>query len=227
MIQLRDIGRDFELGQSVVHALVGVDVEIGNGESVALLGPSGSGKSTLLQIIGCLDLPSSGCYLLGGVNVGGLDRNQLAALRCHQLGFVFQRFHLMPRLTALQNVMLPMRYAGRSVAEQRIRARELLVRVGLGDRVEHRPNELSGGQQQRVAIARSLANQPGVLLCDEPTGNLDGVAGREILDLLLEFHAAGTTLVVVTHDEELAQRMQRVVRLRDGRVIADAARSLG
>lgn len=221
MIELQGVGRDYALGTSVVRALDTVDLSIQAGESVALLGPSGSGKSTLLQILGCLDTPTRGHYQLDGVAVEGLSRAQLADLRCAKIGFVFQRFHLMPRQSACQNVMLPMRLAGRSTREQRSRAMELLTRVGLDDRARHKPSELSGGQQQRVAIARALANEPRVLLADEPTGNLDSASGAEVLDLLLELHAAGTTLVVVTHDEALAQHMQRVVRLRDGQVVSD------
>jgi ABC-type lipoprotein export system ATPase subunit len=221
MIELNQVRRDYSLGQSVVAALDSVDLQIAAGESVALLGPSGSGKSTLLQILGCLDQPSAGSYRLDGVTVAGLDRNQLAALRCEKVGFVFQRFHLMPRMTAEQNVMLPMRFAGLAPAKQRERARELLDRVGLADRAKHRPSELSGGQQQRVAVARALANQPRILLADEPTGNLDSVSGKEVLALLLELHASGMTLIVVTHDEELAKGMQRIVRLHDGKIQAE------
>jgi ABC-type lipoprotein export system ATPase subunit len=221
MIELNQVRRDYSLGQSVVAALDSVDLQIAAGESVALLGPSGSGKSTLLQILGCLDQPSAGSYRLDGVTVAGLDRNQLAAFRCEKVGFVFQRFHLMPRMTAEQNVMLPMRFAGLAPAKQRERARELLDRVGLADRAKHRPSELSGGQQQRVAVARALANQPRILLADEPTGNLDSVSGKEVLALLLELHASGMTLIVVTHDEELAKGMQRIVRLHDGKIQAE------
>lgn len=219
MIELQGVGRDYEMGATLVRALDAVDLRVAEGESVALLGPSGSGKSTLLQLLGCLDQPSRGSYHLDGVDVGSLGRDTLAALRCRKVGFVFQRFHLMPRQTALQNVMLPMRFAGTPAKEQKERAKALLDRVGLADRAGHRPGELSGGQQQRVAVARALANRPKVLLADEPTGNLDSAAGQDVLELLLELHAAGTTLVVVTHDEELAERLQRTVRLHDGRII--------
>lgn len=222
MIQLQQVGRDYELGTNLVRALDAVDLEVAAGESVALLGPSGSGKSTLLQVLGCLDRPTRGEYHLDGVAVAGLSRNELAALRCDKVGFVFQRFHLMPRQTAWQNVMLPMRFAGVDPREQKHRAMRLLERVGLADRAGHRPSELSGGQQQRVAVARALANDPCVLLADEPTGNLDSSSGQEVLELLLELHAGGTTLIVVTHDEELANRMQRIVRLHDGRIVSDA-----
>lgn len=221
MIELQQVRRDYSMGDSLVAALDGVNLQIQEGESIALLGPSGSGKSTLLQILGCLDQPSQGEYSLDGVAVAELDRNQLAQLRCEKVGFVFQRFHLMPRMTAMQNVMLPMRFAGVPVRQQAERAKGLLARVGLADRSSHRPSELSGGQQQRVAVARALANQPKVLLADEPTGNLDSAAGQEVLQLLLELHAAGMTLVVVTHDESLAKQMQRVVRLRDGKIQAE------
>ncbi|MAW60437.1 MAG: macrolide ABC transporter ATP-binding protein [Planctomycetes bacterium] len=222
MLELQGVGRDYTLGATVVRALDAVDLQLARGESLALLGPSGSGKSTLLQVLGCLDQPSRGSYRLDGVEVSGLHRNELAALRCRKVGFVFQRFHLMPRQTALQNVMLPLRFAGVEPRRQRARAEELLARVGLADRMRHRPSELSGGQQQRVAVARALANDPCILLADEPTGNLDSRAGEEVLELLLELHAAGTTLVVVTHDEELAGRMQGIVRLHDGRIVADS-----
>lgn len=222
MIQLKQVGRDYTLGTNLVRALDAVDLEVAAGESLALLGPSGSGKSTLLQVLGCLDRPTRGEYYLDGVAVAGLSRNELAALRCDKVGFVFQRFHLMPRQTALQNVMLPMRFARVEPRAQKQRAQQLLERVGLADRAGHRPSELSGGQQQRVAVARALANGPRVLLADEPTGNLDSSSGQEILELLLELHEGGTTLIVVTHDEELAHRMQSIVRLHDGRIVADA-----
>ena len=222
MLEFQGVGRDYTLGATVVRALDAGDLQLARGESLALLGPSGSGKSTLLQVLGCLDQPSRGSYRLDGVEVSGLHRNELAAMRCRKVGFVFQRFHLMPRQTALQNVMLPLRFAGVEPRRQRARAEELLARVGLADRMRHRPSELSGGQQQRVAVARALANDPCILLADEPTGNLDSRAGEEVLKLLLELHAAGTTLVVVTHDEELAGRTQGIVRLHDGRIVADS-----
>jgi ABC-type lipoprotein export system ATPase subunit len=219
MLELEGIGLDYTLGESRVRALDGVDLSIRAGERLAILGPSGSGKSTLLHVLGCLDTPSRGCYRIEGQDVAGLDRDGLAALRCERIGFVFQRFHLMPRQTALENVALPMRFAGLGLRERRVRAAELLARVGLADRAKHRPGELSGGQQQRVAIARALANNPRVLLADEPTGNLDSRSGEEVMGLLLDLNTEGMTMVVVTHDEELAQRIGRIVRMLDGRVI--------
>ena len=221
MIKLRGIGRDYASGDATVHALSDVDLEIEAGEMLALLGPSGSGKSTLLHLLGCLDRPTRGTYHLSGRDVSRLDRNQLAAVRGEQIGFVFQRFHLMPRSTALENVALPLRFAGVSVRERRARAADLLRRVGLDDRRHHRPAELSGGQQQRVAIARALAADPPLILADEPTGNLDSQVGGEIVDLLLELHSEGRTVVVITHDESLAARAERTVRLLDGRVFSD------
>ncbi|MCP3916282.1 MAG: ABC transporter ATP-binding protein [bacterium] len=221
MIELRGIGRDYASGDATVHALSDVDLEIETGEMLTLLGPSGSGKSTLLHLLGCLDRPTHGSYHLLGRDVSRLDRNQLAAVRGEQIGFVFQRFHLMPRSTALENVALPLRFAGVGARERRARAADLLRRVGLEDRRHHRPAELSGGQQQRVAIARALAADPPLILADEPTGNLDSQVGGEIVDLLLELHSEGRTVVVITHDEGLAARTERTVRLLDGRVFAD------
>ncbi|MBC8327863.1 MAG: ABC transporter ATP-binding protein [Planctomycetes bacterium] len=221
MIQMEGVSKDYQVGGAAVHALSEVGLAIGAGESVALLGPSGSGKSTLMHLIGCLDTPSRGRYRFEGREVGRLDVNALAALRCATFGFVFQRFHLMPRATAWENVAMPMRFAGVAPAERLRRAAALLERVGLADRAEHRPSELSGGQQQRVAIARALANQPRVILADEPTGNLDSVSGAEVVALLGELHGEGRTIVTVTHDEAIAARAQRVIRLLDGRVVAD------
>ncbi len=221
MIELTGIARDYATGDATVHALADVDLSVRAGEMIALLGPSGSGKSTLLHLLGCLDSPTRGTYRLNGRDVSGLDRNQLAAVRNEHVGFVFQRFHLMPRSTALENVALPLRFAGVGVRERRRHAAELLDRVGLGDRKSHRPSELSGGQQQRVAIARALAVNPPLILADEPTGNLDSQSGSEVLDLLLELHADGRTVLVVTHEEGLAARSQRVVRLLDGRIVSD------
>ena len=221
ILELQGVGRDYALGATLVRALDGVDLSVAEGERLAILGPSGSGKSTLLHVLGCLDTATRGRYRLDGVDVAGLDRDGLAAVRCDKVGFVFQRFHLMPRQTALDNVALPMRFAGLSSAERRRRAAQLLDRVGLGDRMDHRPGELSGGQQQRVAVARALANRPRVLLADEPTGNLDSHSGEEVMDLLLQLNAEGTTLAVVTHDEDLAARIGRVVRMLDGRIVSD------
>jgi putative ABC transport system ATP-binding protein len=202
-----------------VNALDGVSLCFEPGEYAALLGPSGSGKSTLLHILGCLDRPTSGAYTLDGIDIGQLDINGLAEIRNRKIGFVFQSFHLMPRLTALENVGLPMLFAGTGASERRDRSAALLARVGLGDRSNHRPAELSGGQRQRVAIARALANRPSILLADEPIGNLDSHSGSEIIGLLEELRDEGKTVIVVTHDEALARRTKRIVRLLDGRMI--------
>lgn len=218
MIQMRAICRSYQQGERAVHALRDVDLDIEEGSFLSILGPSGSGKSTLMHLLGCLDTPSSGSYHLEGTAIMNLDRNAMARLRNQAIGFVFQRFHLMPRSTALENVMMPMRFAGVAKAERRARAQDLLVRVGLEDRIEHRPSELSGGQQQRVAIARALANRPRLLLADEPTGNLDSESGNQIIALLEELHRDGTTIALVTHDESLAARTKRVIRMLDGKV---------
>ncbi|MFQ6098505.1 MAG: ABC transporter ATP-binding protein [Armatimonadota bacterium] len=208
-------------GAAEVRALDGVSVCIQRHEYVAVVGPSGSGKSTLMNIIGCLDRPTSGAYWLQGQRVSGLTPNDLAAVRNRSIGFVFQTFNLLPRATALKNVELPMVYAGRSRRERRRRALECLQKVGLEGRVGHRPAQLSGGECQRVAIARALVNDPALLLADEPTGNLDSQSGAEILDLFDELHAGGATLVVVTHDPEVAARARRVVSMRDGKIVSD------
>ena len=221
MLELSDIALDYPMGESIVRALDRVALRIERGERLAILGPSGSGKSSLLHVLGCLLTPSAGSYRLEGEEVGALDRDALSALRLAKIGFVFQRFHLMPRQSALENVALPMRFAGVARRERRRRAAALLERVGLDQRASHRPGELSGGQQQRVALARALANRPRLLLADEPTGNLDSRVGEDVLELLLELHAEGTTLAVVTHDERIAERLGRVVRMRDGGVVAD------
>lgn len=218
MIRLEDITKRYDRGGAPVFALRDVSLELGRGEYVALLGPSGSGKSTLLHLIGCLDRPTSGRYLLEGEDVGVLDVNRLADLRNRKMGFVFQAFHLLPRLSALENVALPLRLGGVGAAERTARAQALLEQVGLGDRLGHRPAELSGGEQQRVAIARSLANRPAILLGDEPTGNLDTATGAEIVAILEDLLDEGRTIIVVTHDESLARRAHRVIRLLDGRV---------
>jgi putative ABC transport system ATP-binding protein len=223
MIEMQSICREYAQGESVVHALRDVSLQIEAGSYLSILGPSGSGKSTLMHLLGCLDTPTSGTYLLDGAEVGQLDVDGKARLRNRTIGFVFQRFHLMPRSSALQNVMMPMRFAGVPAAERKRRAMELLERTGLGDRANHRPSELSGGQQQRVAIARALANRPPLLLADEPTGNLDSQSGNSIIALLEELHVEGTTVAVVTHDEELARRTHRVVRMLDGRIASDEA----
>jgi putative ABC transport system ATP-binding protein len=222
MIELKDIARRYRTGGQTVNALDGVDLAIERGEFVGVTGPSGSGKSTLLNVLGCLDRPDAGHYLLEGTDVAGLDDGQLSDLRNRRIGFVFQSFHLMPRLTVLENVLLPMRFSRTPFAHDvAARARELLERVGLGARMEHRPSELSGGQMQRAAIARSLVLDPALLLADEPTGNLDSKSAADILALLHELHAAGQTVVMVTHDMALAASLPRQVRMKDGKVDDD------
>jgi putative ABC transport system ATP-binding protein len=221
VIQLRVITRDFKLGGQTVHVLKGIDLDIKRGEYVALMGPSGSGKSTLMNLLGCLDTPTSGTYVLADRDVSRMGEQELAEVRNQEIGFVFQTFNLIPRQTALDNVALPLVYAGIGKEERLERAAEVLRSVGLGDRMHHQPNQLSGGQRQRVAIARALVNKPSLILADEPTGNLDSTTSDEILKLFDEIHAAGNTLVVVTHEEEVARHAKRVIRLRDG-IIADS-----
>jgi len=221
LIQVNDVWKTYQVGEQQVHALRGLSVDIAQGEYTALMGPSGSGKSTLMNMLGCLDTPSSGRYHLAGEDVGTLNDDALADIRNRRIGFVFQTFNLMPRYTALENVALPLVYAGVAKVNRELRAREVLEQVGLGDRMDHRPNELSGGQRQRVAVARALVNKPDLLLADEPTGNLDTKTSLEIMGLFGEIHAAGNTVVVVTHEEDIAAYAHRVVRLRDGVVAAD------
>jgi putative ABC transport system ATP-binding protein len=221
VIQLRAITRDFKLGGHTVRVLKGIDLDIKRGEYVALMGPSGSGKSTLMNLLGCLDTPTSGSYVLADRDVSRMGEQELAEVRNQEIGFVFQTFNLIPRQTALDNVALPLVYAGIGKEERLERAAEVLRSVGLGDRMHHQPNQLSGGQRQRVAIARALVNKPSLILADEPTGNLDSTTSDEILKLFDEIHAAGNTLVVVTHEEDVARHAKRVIRLRDG-IIADA-----
>lgn len=221
VISLRGITRDFQLGAQTVHVLKGIDLDIQKGEYVALMGPSGSGKSTLMNLLGCLDTPTAGSYHLAGRDVSRMDDNDLAAVRNKEIGFVFQTFNLIPRQTALQNVALPMVYAGASKQVRTERAEEVLRQVGLEDRMDHRPNQLSGGQRQRVAIARALVNTPSMILADEPTGNLDSTTSVEIMKLFDDIHKAGNTLVVVTHEEDIARHAHRIIRLRDGVIESD------
>lgn len=225
LIQVDDVWKTYQVGQQQVHALRGLSVDIAQGEYTALMGPSGSGKSTLMNMLGCLDTPTSGRYRLAGEDVGTLDDDALADIRNRRIGFVFQTFNLMPRYTALENVALPLVYAGASRADREAQAREVLEQVGLADRMDHRPNELSGGQRQRVAVARALVNRPDLLLADEPTGNLDTKTSLEIMALFGEIHAAGNTVVLVTHEEDIAAYAHRVVRLRDGVVSADETKT--
>ena len=221
MIEMTEIRKVYSTGRMEVEALKGVNLTIGRNEYVSIVGPSGSGKSTLMNLIGCLDTPSTGTYLLSGENVAGLDRNQLAEVRNKKIGFVFQSFNLLPYATALENVALPLLFAGISDKKRNERAKEMLERVGLGDRMEHKPTELSGGQMQRVAIARALANNPAIILADEPTGNLDSASGHAIADLFGELHAAGQTIVMITHDNGLAKIASRSVHIRDGEIVLD------
>ena len=221
MIRIEELRKVYQMGKVEVEALRGVDLHIGRGEHVAILGPSGSGKSTLMHLIGCLDTPSTGRYWLDGKPVEGLSRNQLALVRNHQIGFVFQSFNLLAHATALGNVELPLIYQGMARRQRRQRAAALLERVGLGDRMEHRPNELSGGQRQRVALARALAAEPDLILADEPTGNLDTASGQEVVRLFEQLVSEGKTVIVVTHDLEIARRAARIIRLRDGQIEED------
>ena len=221
MIEMTEIRKVYSTGRMEVEALKRVNLTIGGNEYVSIVGPSGSGKSTLMNLIGCLDTPSTGTYLLSGENVAGLDRNQLAEVRNKKIGFVFQSFNLLPYATALENVALPLLFAGISDKKRNERAKEMLERVGLGDRMDHKPTELSGGQMQRVAIARALANNPAIILADEPTGNLDSASGHAIADLFGELHAAGQTIVMITHDNVLAKIASRSVHIRDGEIVED------
>jgi len=221
LIRLENISRVYQVGSETIHALREVSLEIQKGEHVAIMGPSGSGKSTLMNLLGCLDTPSSGRYDLNGTDVSGMDDNELAEVRNNEIGFVFQTFNLLPRASALRNVELPLIYAGLGAEERQQMALEALANVGLADRVHHKPNELSGGQRQRVAVARALVNNPSLLLADEPTGNLDSKTGEEILALFEQLSRRGNTILIVTHEEEVARHARRVLRIRDGRIAAD------
>ncbi len=224
IITLRKIVKNYKVGTYIVRALRSVDIEIDRNEYVAIMGPSGSGKSTLMNLIGCLDTPTSGQYILNGNDVSKLDDNQLADIRNNEIGFIFQTFNLLPRYTALENVTLPLIYAGMSKDERIERAKEVLDNVGLSDRITHRPNELSGGQRQRVAVARALVNKPSIILADEPTGNLDSKTTLEIMDLFRDIHKLGNTIIVVTHEEDIAKRSRRIIRLIDGEVESDVVK---
>jgi putative ABC transport system ATP-binding protein len=221
IIRIEGLTKHYRIGDEVIKALNGVDLSIRKNEYVALMGPSGSGKSTIMNIIGCLDTPTSGSYFLNGPDVAQLSDNELAEIRNKEIGFVFQTFNLLPRYSALDNVALPLVYAGIPKEERQERAKQALISVGLGDRLHHKHNELSGGQRQRVAVARALVNRPSIILADEPTGNLDTKTSHEIMGLFDDIHAAGNTIVIVTHEEDIARMARRIVRMRDGKVESD------
>ena len=221
LIETDDLWKTYQVGSEEIHALSGESIQIESGEYVAIMGPSGSGKSTLMNLIGCLDTPTSGSYLLNGKSVGGMNDDELAHIRNKEIGFIFQAFNLLPRATALHNVELPMIYAGRSPSERVARATEALRLVELEDRMNHRPSELSGGQRQRVAIARALVNRPSILLADEPTGNLDSKTGAEIISLFGRLHGEGNTILLITHEADVAANAERVIYVRDGKVESD------
>jgi putative ABC transport system ATP-binding protein len=221
IIEIQDLTRHYKMGQAIVKALNGVTFNVMENEYIAIMGPSGSGKSTLMNMIGCLDTPTSGEYILNGHRVSELDDSELAHVRNREIGFVFQTFNLLPRTDCLNNVELPLIYSGMKGSERKMRATETLEKVGLGDRLDHKPNELSGGQRQRVAIARALVNNPSILLADEPTGNLDTKTGDEIMVLFEELHRAGNTIILVTHENDIANYARRIIRLRDGKIESD------
>ena len=225
LIETHDLWKTYQMGSEAIHALRGVSIQIERGEYVAIMGPSGSGKSTLMNLIGCLDTPSRGSYLLNGKQVSQMNDNELARVRNEEIGFVFQTFNLLPRATALGNVELPLVYAGVAPKDRQQRARAALEKVELGSRMAHRPNELSGGQRQRVAIARALVNNPSILLADEPTGNLDSKTGVEIMSVFQRLHAAGNTILIVTHEADVAACAYRTIHLRDGQVENDVRRA--
>lgn len=221
VIEIRGIIRDFKLGSETVHVLKGIDLNIERGEYVAIMGPSGSGKSTLMNLLGCLDTPTAGSYVLNGQDVSQMSDDEMADIRNTEIGFVFQTFNLLPRTTALDNVALPMIYAGASKSQREARASEVLTDVGLADRMDHKPNQLSGGQRQRVAVGRALVNKPSIILADEPTGNLDSKTSAEIMNLFNQIHESGNTVIMVTHEEDIAAHAQRVIRLKDGMISSD------
>ena len=222
MIQVEDVHKSYDLGETFVHALRGVSFSIEVGEFVSIMGPSGSGKSTLMNIVGCLDTPSKGTYLLNDRNVGNLNEEQLAGIRNEEIGFVFQKFHLLPRSSALENVALPLKYASVKQSERLTRAEEVLDKVGLSNRLTHKPTELSGGEQQRVAIARALVNSPSILFADEPTGNLDSKNGHQVLEIFKDLNKRGQTIVVITHEREIAEQSQRTITIKDGEIGSDS-----
>ncbi|KAF2342373.1 ABC transporter ATP-binding protein [Flavobacterium tistrianum] len=226
LIKITDIKRNFTLGNEIVYVLKGIDLEIQKGEYVALMGPSGSGKSTLMNLLGCLDTPTSGRYILNGKDVSKMKDDELAEIRNKEIGFVFQTFNLLPRTTALDNVALPMIYAGHGKSERMARATEVLKQVNLADRMDHQPNQLSGGQRQRVAVARALVNKPSIILADEPTGNLDSKTSVEIMKLFGDIHAQGNTVILVTHEEDIAAYAHRIIRLRDGLIESDTKKTV-
>jgi putative ABC transport system ATP-binding protein len=227
IIETHDLKKLYQMGSETIHALAGVDMQIRRNEYIAIMGPSGSGKSTLMNLIGCLDTPTDGEYVLNGTPVQGLDDDELARIRNREIGFVFQTFNLLPRASALHNVELPLIYAGVSSKERREKARDALAMVDLADRSDHKPNELSGGQRQRVAIARALVNDPSILLADEPTGNLDSKTSEEIMNVFEELHSSGQTIIMVTHEHDIVEHAERVVTLRDGLIESHDARADG